>query len=93
MGRGHRTGQDRRDADPVRDQLQPQGLGEPKQVKVAGLPATVLPNGQVMVSFEDGTMLNFESSDFTTADAALSGMGDLVDEFPVAEISQALTPH
>lgn len=67
-------------------------MGGGKQVKVAGLPATVMPNGQVMVSFEDGSMLNFESSDFKTADDALHGMGDLIDQFPVGKIRDALAP-
>jgi hypothetical protein len=68
-------------------------MGGGKQVEVAGLPATVMPNGQVVVSFEDGSMLNFESSSFTTADAALAGMGDLIDKFPVAKIRDALQPR
>ena len=66
-------------------------MGGGKQVKVAGLPATVLPDGQVMVTFEDGSILSFESSDFSTADESLAGMGDLVDKFPVAKIDEALT--
>jgi len=68
-------------------------MGGGKQVEVAGLPASVMPNGQVVVSFEDGSMLNFESSSFSTADAALAGMGDLIDKFPVAKIRDALQPR
>jgi len=66
-------------------------MGGGKQVKVAGLPATVMPDGQIMVTFEDGSMLSFESSNFSTAEEALAGMGDLVDQFPVAKIDEALT--
>jgi len=39
---------------------------------------------------EDGSFLSFESSDFDDADSALSGMGDLVDAFPVADINRTL---
>jgi hypothetical protein len=66
-------------------------MGGGKQVKVAGLPANVLPNGQVMVTLADGSILSFESSDFSTADEALAGMGDLIDQFPVGKIDEALT--
>lgn len=68
-------------------------MGGARQVKVAGLPASVMPNGQVMVTFEDGTFLSFESPDFDTPDAALAGMGDLIDQFPVAKIRDDLEPR
>jgi len=61
-----------------------------QQVTVAGLPSTVQPDGTLTVPLEDGSLLTFESSDLGTADAALSGMGDLVNDFPVAEINAAL---
>lgn len=67
-------------------------MGGGRQIKIAGLPANVMPNGQVMVSFEDGSMLNFECNAFKTADEALEGMGDLLDKFPVAKIRDALAP-
>ena len=65
-------------------------MGSGRQVRVANLPATVTPSGQVMVTLEDGSFLNFESNDFSTADSALSGMGDLIDKFPVADINRTL---
>jgi hypothetical protein len=61
-----------------------------KQVTVAGLPSTVQPDGTLTVPLQDGSMLTFESSDFDSADDALSGMGDLVNDFPVADINAAL---
>jgi|GEM_PF-1903310 len=61
-----------------------------RQVRVAGLPAVINPDGSVMVPLEDGSFLSFESSDFNDADSALSGMGDLVDAFPVADINRTL---
>ena len=61
-----------------------------RQVRVAGLPAVINPDGTVMVPLEDGSFLSFESSDFNDADSALSGMGDLVDAFPVADINRTL---
>ena len=61
-----------------------------QQVTVAGLPSTVQPDGTLTVPLEDGSMLTFDSPDLGTADAALSGMGDLVNEFPVADINAAL---
>ena len=61
-----------------------------RQVRVAGLPAVINPDGTVMVPLEDGSFLSFESSDFNDADSALSGMGDLVDTFPVADINRTL---
>lgn len=67
-------------------------MGGGRQIKVAGLPTNVMPDGQVMVSFEDGSMLNFECDAFTTPDEALEGMGDLIDQFPVAKIRDALGP-
>ena len=67
-------------------------MGGGRQIKVAGLPANVMPNGQVMVTFSDGSMLTFESSTYKTPDDALAGMGDLIDKFPVAKIRDALEP-
>lgn len=61
-----------------------------RQVRVAGLPAIVGNDGKILVTLENGSLLNFESTAFKTADAALEGMGDLVDAFPVAELNAAL---
>ena len=60
-----------------------------KQVRVAGLPAIVGNDGKILVTLESGSMLNFESPNFKTVDDALSGMGPLVDAFPVAELNAA----
>ena len=62
-----------------------------KQVRVANLPATISPDGDVMVVLSDGSMLMFESPDFNDADSALEGMGDLINEFPVADINATLS--
>ena len=61
-----------------------------QQVTVAGLPSSVQPDGTLTVPLEDGSFLTFVSPDLGDADAALSGMGDLVNDFPVAEINAAL---
>lgn len=61
-----------------------------QQVTVAGLPASISPEGQLMVPLEDGSFLTFDSPDLNSADAAISGMGDLINDFPVADINAAL---
>lgn len=61
-----------------------------QQVTVAGLPSSVQPDGTITVPLQDGSLLVFSSSDFSSADAALAGMGDLVNDFPVAQINAAL---
>ena len=61
-----------------------------QQVTVAGIPSTVQPDGNLVVPLEDGSFLTFMSPDLNSVDDALSGMGDLVDDFPVAEINAAL---
>lgn len=61
-----------------------------KQVRVAGLAATVGPDGTISVTLEDGSFLSFKCPDFDDADSALAGMGELVDQFPVAEINTTL---
>jgi len=61
-----------------------------QQVTVAGLPSSVQPDGVLNVPLEDGSILSFMSPDLDTADTALSGMGDLVNDFPVADINAAL---
>ena len=61
-----------------------------QQVTVAGIPSVVQPDGNLIVPLEDGSMLTFDSPDFDSADEALAGMGDLVNDFPVAEINAAL---
>jgi hypothetical protein len=61
-----------------------------KQVRVGGLPASVQPDGTIMVTLEDGSFLSFSSPQFGDADAALAGIGDLVNAFPVADINKAL---
>ena len=52
-----------------------------------------MPNGQILVMVEDGSMLNFESSNFATADEALKGMSDLIDQFQLVKIRKALVPR
>ena len=64
--------------------------GSGQQVRVGGLPASVQPDGTITVTLEDGSFLTFSSSSFTTQEAALAGLGDLVNAFPVAEINKAL---
>jgi hypothetical protein len=61
-----------------------------RQVTVAGIRSALQPDGTLVVPLEDGSMLTFESNDLDTADEALAGMGDLVNDFPVAEINAAL---
>jgi hypothetical protein len=61
-----------------------------QQVTVAGLPSSLQPDGTLTVPLEDGSLLMFQSNDLDTADAALAGMGDLINAFPVAEINAAL---
>jgi hypothetical protein len=60
-----------------------------RQVTVGGRPAAVAPDGTLTVSLENGSMLSFESRSFNSPDAALQGMGDLVNDFPVREINAA----
>jgi hypothetical protein len=60
-----------------------------KQVKVAGLPASVQPDGIITVTLEAGSFLTFQSSAYGDQDSALAGLGDLVNEFPVADINKA----
>ena len=59
-------------------------------VRVAGLPATVQTDGTIAVNLEDGSFLTFSSAKFNTQEAALAGLGDLVNAFPVAAINEAL---
>jgi hypothetical protein len=59
-------------------------------VRVAGLPATVQPDGTIAVTLEDGSFLTFSSSKFSTQETALAGLGELVNAFPVAAINKAL---
>lgn len=61
-----------------------------RQVRVAGLPASVNPDGTILVTMQDGSFLNFKSPDFNDADAALEGIGPLVNAFPVADINKTL---
>lgn len=61
-----------------------------RQVRVAGLPAAVNPDGTILVTLKDGSSLNFKSPDYRDADAALEGIGPLVNGFPVAAINKAL---
>jgi hypothetical protein len=65
-------------------------LNSGKSVKVGGLPATVQEDGTVMVALEDGSFLSFMSSSFSDANSALSGMGELINAFPVADINKTL---
>lgn len=61
-----------------------------QQVTVAGLPAAIQPDGMLMVTLQDGSFLTFDSPDLDSADAAIAGMGDLINDFPVADINAAL---
>jgi hypothetical protein len=64
--------------------------GTGQQVRVAGLPASVQADGSITVTLEDGSFLMFSSSSFNSQEAALAGLGDLVNAFPVAQINEAL---
>ena len=64
--------------------------GSGQQVRVAGLPASVQPDGMITVTLEDGSFLTFSSSSFSSQETALAGLGELVNGFPVAEINKAL---
>lgn len=64
--------------------------GGARQVKVGGIPSTLNPDGTLMVPLEKGSILMFESPDFNTADEAIEGMGDLINDFPVADINAKL---
>jgi hypothetical protein len=64
--------------------------GTGQQVRVAGLPASVQPDGSINVTLEDGSFLMFSSPSFSSQESALAGLGDLVNGFPVAEINKAL---
>jgi hypothetical protein len=61
-----------------------------RQVTVGGIRSVLQNDGTLMVPLGDGSFLNFSSSDLDSADAALQGMGDLINEFPVADINAAL---
>ena len=61
-----------------------------QQVTVAGIPSSIQQDGTLTVPLEDGSFLAFSSPDLTDADAAIAGMGDLVNDFPVADINAAL---
>ena len=64
--------------------------GTGQQVRVAGLPASVQPDGTITVTLEDGSFLTFNSPSFKSQETALAGLGDLVNAFPVADINNAL---
>lgn len=61
-----------------------------QQVTVAGIPSAFQPDGTLMVPLEDGSFLTFQSPNFNNADAAIAGMGDLINDFPVGDINAAL---
>lgn len=65
-------------------------MGGGQQVTVAGIPSTLSPDGTLMVPLAKGSILMFESGDFDSADEAIEGMGDLVNDFPVADINEKL---
>ena len=66
------------------------GLQSGQQVKVAGLPAAVQTDGSIVVTLQSGAFLTFKCSDFNDQQAALAGIGDLVNAFPVAQINKTL---
>lgn len=61
-----------------------------QQVTVAGLASTISPDGMLTVPLDDGSMLTFDSNDLDSAAEALAGFGDLVNDFPVADINASL---
>ena len=61
-----------------------------QQVTVAGIPSSLTPDGTLTVPLEDGSLLIFESNSVNSAGDALEEFGDLVNDFPVAEINDAL---
>ncbi len=61
-----------------------------KQVRVGGLPGSIQQDGTLTVSLENNAFLTFKGADFNDADSALSGMGDLVNAFPVSDINKTL---
>lgn len=61
-----------------------------QQVTVAGIPSSIQPDGSLTVPLQDGSFLTFTSSDLDTPDEAIAGMGDLINDFPVADINAAL---
>ncbi|MEE4218354.1 MAG: hypothetical protein V2I48_12145 [Xanthomonadales bacterium] len=65
-------------------------MGGGQQVTVAGITSSLNSDGSLMVPLENGSLLMFESSDFNTADEAIAGMGDLINDFPVADINAKL---
>lgn len=65
-------------------------MGGGQQVTVAGIPSTFSSDGTLMVPLKSGSFLTFESRDFSNADEAIAGMGDLINEFPVADINGKL---
>lgn len=65
-------------------------LGAGQQVTVGGIPSSLQNDGTITVPLANGSLLLFESSDLDTADEALQGMGDLVNDFPVADINAAV---
>lgn len=66
------------------------GVTGGQQVRVAGLPASVQPDGSIVVTLENGSFLSFSSSSFSDQESALKGLGDLVNAFPVADINNKL---
>lgn len=65
-------------------------MGGGQQVTVAGIASSLNSDGTLMVPLEKGSLLTFESPDFNTADEAIAGMGDLINDFPVADINDKL---
>ena len=61
-----------------------------QQVTVAGIASTFGADGTLTIPLEDGSLLAFDSPNFNNPDQAISGMGDLINDFPVADINAAL---
>jgi len=61
-----------------------------QQVTVAGIQSSIDPEGTLTVPLEDGSLLVFDSPNFNNPDQAISGMGDLINDFPVADINAGL---
>ena len=63
------------------------GAAGSKRFRVQRLKATVDAQGSIMVSLDDGSIIQIQSPQYKNADAALEGLSDFMDEFPFKEIN------
>jgi len=61
-----------------------------QQVTVAGIPSSINPEGALTVPLEDGSLLVSDSPNFNNPDQTISGMGDFINGFSVADINAGL---